>query len=80
MFGASGLKLVKFFLDGNSFAGSEVGVLIVGTISAFVVALIAIRFLLNYIKQNDFKAFGYYRVGLGAVVLVYFLLQSYVGA
>jgi undecaprenyl-diphosphatase len=45
-----------------------------------VVALIAIRFLLNYIKQNDFKAFGYYRVGLGAVVLVYFLLQSYVGA
>ena len=80
MFGASGLKLVKFFLDGNSFAGSEIGVLIVGTISAFVVALIAIRFLLNYIKQNDFKAFGYYRVGLGAVVLVYFLLQSYVGA
>lgn len=80
MFGASGLKLVKFFLDGNSFAGSEIGVLVVGTISAFVVALIAIRFLLNYIKQNDFKAFGYYRVGLGAVVLVYFLLQSYVGA
>ena len=80
MFGASGLKLVKFFLDGNSLAGSEIGVLIVGTISAFVVALIAIRFLLNYIKQNDFKAFGYYRVGLGAVVLVYFLLQSYVGA
>ncbi len=80
MFGASGLKLVKFFMDGNSFAGSEIGVLIVGTISAFVVALIAIRFLLNYIKQNDFKAFGYYRVGLGAVVLVYFLLQSYVGA
>lgn len=80
MFGASGLKLVKFFLDGNSFAGSEIGVLIVGTISAFVVALIAIRFLLNYIKQNDFKAFGYYRVGLGAVVLVYFLLQGYVGA
>ena len=80
MFGASGLKLVKFFLDGNSFAGSEIGVLIVGTISAFVVALIAIRFLLDYIKQNDFKAFGYYRVGLGAVVLVYFLLQSYVGA
>lgn len=80
MFGASGLKLVKFLLYGNSFAGSEIGVLIVGTISAFVVALIAIRFLLNYIKQNDFKAFGYYRVGLGAVVLVYFLLQSYVGA
>lgn len=80
MFGASGLKLVKFFLDGNSFAGSEIGVLLVGTISAFVVALIAIRFLLNYIKQNDFKAFGYYRVGLGAVVLVYFMLRMYVGA
>ena len=80
MFGASGLKLVKFLLEGNSFAGSEIGVLIVGTISAFVVALIAIRFLMNYIKQNDFKAFGYYRIGLGAVVLVYFLLQGYVGA
>jgi len=80
MFGASGLKLVKFFWDGNSFAGSEIGVLVVGTISAFVVALIAIRFLLNYIKQNDFKAFGYYRVGLGAVMLVYFLLQGYVAA
>ena len=80
MFGASGLKLVKFFLDGNSFAGSEIGVLIVGTISAFVVALIAIRFLLNYIKQNDFKAFGYYRVALGAVVLVYFMLENFVAA
>ncbi|MBP3702051.1 MAG: undecaprenyl-diphosphate phosphatase [Lachnospiraceae bacterium] len=80
MFGASGLKLVKFFLDGNSFAGSEIGVLIVGTISAFVVALIAIRFLMNYIKQNDFKTFGYYRVALGAVVLVYFMLQNYVAA
>ena len=81
MFGASGLKLVKFlFVDGNSFVGSEIGVLIVGTISAFVVALIAIRFLLNYIKQNDFKAFGYYRVGLGAVVLIYFMLRVYVGA
>ena len=80
MFGASGLKLVKFFLDGNSFAGSEIGVLIVGSISAFVVALIAIRFLMNYIKQNDFKAFGYYRVALGAVVLVYFMLQNYVAS
>ena len=81
MFGASGLKLVKFlFVDGNTFTGSEIGVLVVGTISAFVVALIAIRFLLNYIKQNDFKAFGYYRVGLGAVMLAYFLLQGYVGA
>ena len=80
MFGASGLKLVKFFLDGNSFAGSEIGVLIVGTVSAFVVALIAIRFLLNYIKQNDFKSFVYYRVALGEVVLVYYMLQNYVAA
>lgn len=78
MAGASGLKLVKYFLDGNSFAGSELWILICGTVSAFIVALIAIRFLMNYIKQHDFKAFGYYRIGLGALVLIYFLLQAFV--
>lgn len=78
MFGASGLKLVKFFLKGNVFAGPEIGILIVGTIASFVVALIAIRFLLSYIKQHDFKAFGYYRIVLGALVLLYFLMQSFV--
>lgn len=78
MFGASGLKLVKFFLEGNALSGSEIGVLLAGTISAFVVALIAIRFLMNYIKQHDFKAFGYYRIVLGALVLMYFLLSAFV--
>lgn len=78
MFGASGLKLAKFFMGGNLLVGSEGWILAGGLISAFVVALIAIRFLMNYIKQHDFKAFGYYRIALGALVLVYFLMQAYV--
>lgn len=80
MFGASGLKLVKFFLKGNSFAGTEIAVLVAGTISAFVVALIAIRFLMSYIREHDFKAFGWYRIVLGTLVLVYFLLENFIAS
>lgn len=78
MFGASGLKLAKFLLNGHTFAGSEIGILAGGVVSAFIVALIAIRFLMSYIKQHDFKAFGYYRIALGALVLAYFLMQMFV--
>ena len=72
MFGASGLKLVKFFVDGGGFAGMEFALLIVGCIVAFVVSIIAIKFLMGYIKKNDFKVFGYYRIILGILVLLYF--------
>lgn len=72
MFGASGLKLVKFFADGGGFAGMEFALLIVGCIVAFVVSIIAIKFLMGYIKKNDFKVFGYYRIILGILVLLYF--------
>ena len=48
--------------------------------SAFIVAMIAIRFLMSYIKQHDFKAFGYYRIGLGVLVLAYYLMQAFVNA
>ena len=69
MFGASALKLVKF---GLNFTGAEMIYLLVGMIVAFVVSIISIKFLMNYIKKNDFKAFGWYRIILGIVVILYF--------
>ena len=72
MFGASGLKLVKFFADGGGFTGMELPLLLVGCLVSFVVSVIAIKFLMGYIKKNDFKVFGYYRIVLGILVLLYF--------
>ena len=69
MLGASLLKLVKF---GFAFSGNEVMILAVGMITAFLVSVIVIRFLMGYIKKHDFKVFGWYRIVLGAVVLLYF--------
>lgn len=71
MFGASALKLLKF---GLNFTRTELAVLLVGMIVAFVVSVIAIKFLMGYIKKHDFKAFGWYRIVLGVIVLAYFLL------
>ncbi|NLC03596.1 MAG: undecaprenyl-diphosphate phosphatase [Tissierellia bacterium] len=71
MFGASALKLRKFGLD---FTGSEIIILLTGMIVAFLVSLVAIRLLIKYIKNNDFKVFGWYRIILGALVLLYFTL------
>ncbi len=70
MFGASLLKLVKFGLD---FTGAELFVLLLGMLTAFVVSILAIRFLMNYIKKHDFKVFGWYRIVLGILVLGYFI-------
>lgn len=69
MLGASALKLVK---TGFDFTGFEWLVLATGSIVAFVVSILAIKFLLDYIKKHDFKAFGYYRIVLGVIVLAYF--------
>ena len=71
MFGASFLKLVKFGFD---FTGMEIGILLTGMVVAFVVSVIAIKFIMGYIKNNDFKAFGWYRIVLGILVIAYFLL------
>lgn len=71
MFGASLLKLRKF---GFAFSASELGMLIFGMLTAFIVSVISIKFLMKYIKNNDFKAFGWYRIVLGMIVLLYFLL------
>lgn len=73
MFGASLLKLVKF---GFAFTASEVIILVVGILVAFVVSILAIKFLVGYIKKHDFKAFGWYRIVLGVLVLLYFLVKS----
>ena len=71
MFGASFLKLVKF---GWNYSGTELMILSVGMMTAFVVSILSIRFLLRYIKRNDFTAFGWYRIVLGIVVLAYLFL------
>ena len=71
MLGASLLKLVKF---GLNFTGTEAMILIVGTLVSFVVSILAIKFLMGYIKKHDFKVFGWYRIVLGIVVLLFFSL------
>lgn len=75
MFGASLLKIVKFLKNGQ-FVGDQVIVLLVGMIVSFVVAYLSIRFLLNYIKKNDFQAFGWYRIALGVIVVAFFGLRT----
>lgn len=76
MVAASGMKLVKYFISGNiAFGALEITILLVGTFVAFVVSIIAIRLLMGYIKKHDFKVFGYYRIVLGILVLIYFVPQ-----
>lgn len=72
MFGASFLKLISF---GFNFTQAELIYLMVGMFVAFIVSVIAIRFLLGFLKRNDFKAFGYYRIALGSLVILYFLFN-----
>ena len=71
MFGASLLKLVKF---GLAFTGTELAVLLTGMLTAFLVSILVIRFLMDYIKKHDFKIFGWYRIVLGMIVLGYSLI------
>mgnify|MGYP001090936327 FL=1 len=73
MLGGSLLKIVKFGFD---FTGAELTILLVGMVSAFVVSVVVIRFLMGYIKKHDFKVFGWYRIILGAAVLLYFTLAA----
>lgn len=72
MFGASLLKIVKF---GFHFSGTEAAFLLVGMVAAFVVSVVVIRFLMQYIRKHDFKIFGYYRIALGVVVLIVFFAR-----
>lgn len=72
MFGASLLKILKF---GLVFTSSELIILLVGMLSAFIISIIVIQFLMDYIKKHDFKVFGWYRIILGIIILAYFGLQ-----
>ena len=74
MLGASALKLLKFLLEGAKASGIEIMVLIVGCIVSFVVSLVVIRGLMAFVRKRSFAVFGVYRIVLGAVVLLYFLL------
>lgn len=73
MFGASLLKIMKF---GLHFTGLEIVYLLLGMVIAFIVSVYSIKFLMGYIRKNDFKFFGYYRIVLGVIVLIYFAITS----
>ncbi len=72
MFGLSAIKIIKF---GLAFSGTELIVLLLGMAVAFLVSIVVIKYLMQYIKKNDFKAFGWYRILLGIIVLIYFLVK-----
>ena len=76
MLGASAIKGLKFLLSGVAATGTEIGVLIVGCVVSFVVSLLVIRGLMEYVRRHSFSAFGVYRIILGVVVLVYFALAG----
>ncbi len=77
MFGASFLKIVKFFLEtGGGFTSQEIVILLVGMAVAYLVSIVAIKFLMGYIRNHDFKAFGYYRIAVGLIIIAYFLFTN----
>ena len=75
MFGASLLKVLKF---GLVFTGTEIAVLLIGMIVAFIVSMISIKFLTDYVKKHDFTVFGWYRIILGIIVILYFLGKTFI--
>ena len=74
MIGASLLKIAKFALDGNTVSGTEISLLLVAMAVSFIVSLLAIKFLMDFVKRHSFAPFGIYRIVLGAFVLGYFLV------
>jgi len=76
MAGASAIKLLKFFLDSGTLATAELGYLLIGSAVAFAVSLVAIKFLMNFVKKHDFKVFGWYRIVLGAIVIAALVIPS----
>jgi len=78
MLGASALKLLKFVLSGVSATGTEIAVLAVGCVVSFIVSFIVIRSLMEYVRKHSFAMFGLYRIALGILVLLYFIIKSLV--
>lgn len=75
MLGASGLKILKFILEGFIATGEELLLLLIGIVVSFLVSFFVIRFLMDFVKRHDFKIFGIYRIALGALVIIYFLVK-----
>lgn len=75
MLGASALEILKYFMEYGMFSGTQWITLLVGMITAYVVSIFAIKFLMDYIRKHDFKVFGYYRIILGVIVILYFVLS-----
>lgn len=76
MLGASALKILKYFVEFGFFSQDEFFLLLIGMAVAYIVSVLAIKFLIGYIKKNDFKAFGYYRIVLGILVIAYFAITG----
>ena len=76
MLGASALKLLKFILSGVEAGGQEIGVLLVGCVVSFLVSMLVIRGLMEYVRRHSFRVFGIYRIVLGILVLGYFVLTA----
>ena len=79
MLGASALKLLKFMLSGVSATGTEIAVLLVGCVVSFIVSVLVIKGLMEYVRKHSFSLFGIYRIALGVIVLLYFLVKKLVG-
>ena len=77
MLGASGLKIVKFLIEGFSASLEEIILLVIGMSVSFLVSLLVIRFLMDFVKRHDFRLFGYYRIALGILVLICFFAKRY---
>lgn len=75
MFGVSILKIGKYILGGAVMTGSYLTILIIGMVIAYIISMLAIRFLMNYVRKHDFKSFGYYRIILGILVIAYFAIM-----
>ena len=76
MVGASAIKGLKFLVSGAGITGLEFAVLLVGCVVSFIVSLLVIKALMEYVRKHSFASFGYYRIGLGVVVLIYFLIKA----
>ncbi len=77
MLGASGLKILKFLVEGFGASGEEILLLLIGIIISFIVSLSVIKFLMDFVKNHDFKVFGFYRIILGVIVMIYFILKRF---
>ena len=78
MLGASALKLLKFLLEGVKASGTEIMVLVIGCVVSFIVSLLVIRALMDYVRKHSFSVFGLYRIALGLLVLLYFVISTWI--